>query len=256
MFRLLVCFISCVFFFPFFSYATPNSEPASSDGLLQNTVFLTPQEWAAAPLKEDVEFKMKGKTLPGQLCLSNDRDFLYLLLIIRGDDFFLGKDGDDWADDRLWVVLDKKGGALGPETSDMLSLSVRDFAIKGTNYAPVCAAQGDWYYEDTKKGWEYSKELDWEVKTVPDQRFSGGKDMKEVYFFHTGELKNGEKQDFAFEIKMPIRARDPYDLHLTKEDVLYLGVVYGNMRDGYAPFPQGSSPQRSTSGFLRYKLQK
>lgn len=226
-----------------------------SAGLLQNTVFLTPQEWEEAPVKEDIEFKQKDKTLQGELRISNDRDFLYLLLIVRDDDFFLGKDGDVWADDRLKVVLDKKGGALSLKTSDMLSLFVRDFAVKGTNYTSVCAAQGDWYYEDATAGWEYSKELEWEVRTVPDQRFSGGKDMKEVYFFHSGELKNGEVQDFAFEMKLPIRARDPYDLHLTKEDVLYLGIQYGNLRDRYAFFPKGASLERSTSNFFRYKLQ-
>lgn len=228
---------------------TPKSSGVTINTLLQQTTFMTQKEWEKAPVQEDIAFPKRGKTLHGHLSIDNDEDNLYLLLIVYDDDFYLGKDeGGVWADDRLFIVLDEKGDSRftnGDE--DRLSLFVRDFKGKPAHQT-LRASHGDWYYENSEKKWEYSKEVRWE------ESHRSKVTAKEVNFFHTGPLEDGAVQDFAFEIKIPINSSDPYDLQSAPGDKINIGITYGNLSDGYSTFPPNSSPDSDPQNLLSYTL--
>ncbi|MFB6319393.1 sugar-binding protein [Saccharicrinis sp. FJH54] len=219
------------------------------------TYFLTSDEWESVHVNKNFEFIYNTKQVSANLKIANDNQNIYILLYIFNDDYYLGKNEEgEWADDRFAIVFDEKGDHIFTELEeDMLTFRTSDFHVQNTNFISPFAANGDWYYENSEKDWEYSKELDWEMNNILDQRSKGGPDAKEIYMSHSMNFINGEEQDFQFEIKIPIASSDPYDLQCSINDSIGISVTMSNGADGIASFPQNSNSY-SPDNYLIYHL--
>ena len=248
-------FILLAILLPFLATAGRSKKKIDKE-FYSRTTLLKHCKWVDVDVQEKISFNRSGKeALDARLLITNDKLNLYLLLIIYDDDFYHGKDNGKWADDRLSVVFDENADKEFTDgDEDRISIFTREFAKIGEAHCILKAARGDWYYENKEKKWEYSQEREWEEANIPNQMNSPGPDVKEVNFFYTGELTNGEEQNFAFEMKIPIDAKDPYDLQSKPGDLIRIGISYGNLRDGYGRFPPGCNPHESPTGLFRYRL--
>lgn len=208
--------------------------------LCDDTQFLTWEKWLQSDVQEIFLFRAQTKSLPAKLLINNDTKNLYLLLVIEGDDFRRGIDPQTgrWADDRLFIVLDENGDQrFTAYSEDRVSIFLNELAVGSS---PVLNRPcGDWYYQDDEKKWKSDR---------------GGQNDKRVNFFYTGSCADGEVQDVAFEIKIPIHTQDKDDLQNGPGDKIGIGLTYGNLRDGYANFPSSAQPDYSPNNLFVYRL--
>lgn len=203
------------------------------DILRKRTKFLDWEEWETAPVMEDIRFSYKNKIRNGHLSIANDEDNLYILLVVHNEDFYQ----DFLHTDRLFIILDENCDAQFTDNSeDRLGLLTCDARRSGDSLS-----LSDWYYHNKDREWELNR----------------GGSQKKAVFFCTGSCKDGEIQDVAYELLIPIASHYKDDLQSGPGDKVGIAVKYGNVTDNYANYPPDILfPDSSPDGFLEYLLRR
>ncbi len=225
----------------------------------ETTHFIDIMDWQAISMIEPIVFShpITDKKIQANLQVTNDSNYLYMLLKVKNETYYLGKnDSGEWADIRIRLIFDEDNDKEFKHLSeDCISILLRDFQIQNTDVMSVPAAQGDGYFDSTSMSWSYEKEVEWEIENISDQRFNGGRYAKEVFFWASDDLINGNNLDFIVEFKIPINSIDPYDLQSQIGDSIGFAILYGNGYDGYATYPEMEiSPYYSPDEFYEYHL--